>query len=260
MILRPGRKNYIPVVKHVRVRTAHAPRGIEKLRIVFAADIHADGRFDAEARDRLVSLIGAEKPDLLLLGGDYGEKDVHTEDMFARIGTLSVPMGVFAVLGNNDLQHFRYDYRRLCELARRNGIDMLVNREAVIPFGNSAIRVGGTDESYYGFPDTRGFFRDASPDDFTILLTHRPHRALLQSLEKPCAVMLCGHTHGGQGRFLGITPYSLKYECRKSLIAVSGERDVNGTKVIVTNGIGTSKIPLRINVPPEIIRLNVNAD
>ena len=87
-------------------------------------------------------------------------------------------------------------------------------------------------------------------------MAHYPKSLLLHAGN--CAVLphlaLAGHTHGGQFRFLGLTPYSIGFESRLSCRAlpVAGWSDALGFPTLVSPGIGTSRLPFRLNVPPAI--------
>ena len=69
-------------------------------------------------------------------------------------------------------------------------------------------------------------------------------------------LVLCGHTHGGQFNALGLTPYSIGFERlygrRIAPLGVAGWQDADGARLLVSKGIGASRIPLRIGVRPEI--------
>lgn len=250
MIWYASSKNFSP-----RVRSIAFPRRELSLRIAFVADVHANRYLGPAARDRVVEKVISARPDLLLLGGDYGESRADTRDFWSRLRRAVPALGAFAVPGNNDLEQYETDYPLLRRDAEEAGIRMLINEEAVLDAGGARVRIGGTDDAFVGNSDTTGFFADPQPNDFRILLTHRPKKSVLLGLSDPCDLMLCGHTHGGQGNFLGITPYTLRYEYRDDLIAVAGEKQVGDTRVLISNGIGMSKIPLRIGVPPEILMI-----
>ena len=72
--------------------------------------------------------------------------------------------------------------------------------------------------------------------------------------------MLAGHTHGGQFNFFGLTPFAIGFErigSQRGLAPamVSGARRFGQTMLVVSKGIGASRIPLRIGVRAEIHRL-----
>ena len=69
-------------------------------------------------------------------------------------------------------------------------------------------------------------------------------------------LMLSGHTHGGQFNLLGLTPFAIGFErlvSRKPHSRyIAGLHEQGGAQVLVTKGIGASRIPLRVGVRPEI--------
>ena len=92
---------------------------------------------------------------------------------------------------------------------------------------------------------------------------HYGHNFRVLMLHEPCAVRpapdltLSGHTHGGQFNCLGFTPYSIGFERlfgrRIRPVAVAGlSEQPDGSKLLVSKGIGASRIPLRVGVRPEI--------
>jgi len=70
-------------------------------------------------------------------------------------------------------------------------------------------------------------------------------------------LLLAGHTHGGQVRFplIGSVVHSSKLGKRYE----SGHVFENNHHLFVTTGIGTSIMPVRFGVPPEIVLLTVNS-
>ena len=86
--------------------------------------------------------------------------------------------------------------------------------------------------------------------NYTIVLLHSPNNIETVAKCNPDLV-LSGHTHGGQWRLpkigsiyapgQGLFP---KYD--------KGQYKVRNTDLIISSGIGYSRIPLRINCPAEI--------
>ncbi|MCQ2437587.1 MAG: hypothetical protein MJ099_04250, partial [Clostridia bacterium] len=90
-------------------------------------------------------------------------------------------------------------------------------------------------------------------DDFSVLLSHYP------ILPKHCSpnLMLSGHTHGGQFNCLGLTPYSIGFEQlgKKRHLAparIAGLAEMGETTLLVSKGLGMSRIPLRVCVRREV--------
>jgi predicted MPP superfamily phosphohydrolase len=73
-------------------------------------------------------------------------------------------------------------------------------------------------------------------------------------------LMLSGHTHGGQFNLLGVTPYTFGFERlfarRRSSRFIAGLHEYRGAQMLVSKGIGMSRIPLRIGVRSEIHRID----
>jgi len=83
------------------------------------------------------------------------------------------------------------------------------------------------------------------------LITHNPD--LFPEIPPRVSLTLAGHTHGGQVQLpvVGtlITPSQRSY--------IGGEYVEQGRHLFVTTGIGTSIVPVRLGVPPEIVILTI---
>ena len=87
------------------------------------------------------------------------------------------------------------------------------------------------------------------------------HPAPQGRLRPASHLALVGHTHGGQFRFLGLTPYSIGFERRKysRQLPVEGWTEVPGFPLLISPGVGTSRLPFRLNVPPTIHLISISA-
>ena len=94
-----------------------------------------------------------------------------------------------------------------------------------------------------------------SPNDFVILLVHTPDYVEDVSVANT-DIALAGHTHGGQVRVFGYAPIQNSHYGTRFLTGLA----YNSTKMplIVTNGIGTSQMPVRIGAPAEIIMITLH--
>jgi predicted MPP superfamily phosphohydrolase len=89
-------------------------------------------------------------------------------------------------------------------------------------------------------------------DAFPILLAHHPH-AFDPAAAAGLPLVLSGHTHGGQlmlTKNIGVGPMRFRYW--------SGIYEKPASRLFVNNGVG-NWFPLRINAPPEIVRLTLRA-
>lgn len=240
-----------PHVVEVSLPMENLPPG-SQYHVLLASDIHT-GNPDMrpERLARIVRQMNALKPDMILLAGDYhGGKmldwpGIGLETALAPLGQLRAPLGVFAVIGNHDTPRWTP-----WAFGKAGNIRLLVNAHADAgPF-----TVVGFNSSAYGSNWNEGL-KGIDPRRPTLLLFHEPDQILGNAPVKGDMLALAGHTHGGQVMLPLIgAPYdhvSGKPPCRR------GACVMNGTRVYVTSGIGTSWFPIRYNVPPEIVLLTL---
>jgi uncharacterized protein len=105
---------------------------------------------------------------------------------------------------------------------------------------NYSLAMIGVEDLSLGRADVEKAFRQVPENSFRILLAHNPDT--IKKLEKThkVSLMLSGHTHGGQIRILGFGMY------QKGSISTIAD-----TIVLVSNGYGTTALPLRLGAPPE---------
>ena len=209
------------------------------MKLAFFSDIHASPRFSDAAMEALLARVAALEADVVCIGGDFAED----EESFARLlrffPLLSPPLGVYACLGNND--------REIPGFARmlEGHAHLLVNESVFL----EGLRLCGVDERKHGHPRAEAVF----PHDGAsarVLLSHYPVACDFGAGARP-DLQLCGHTHGGQFNVLGITPYTFFFEPRRHAW-VSGECTLGGVRSIVSNGIGMSRVTLRVGAPPQV--------
>jgi predicted MPP superfamily phosphohydrolase len=88
----------------------------------------------------------------------------------------------------------------------------------------------------------------------TILLAHDPRR-LTEAAALNIPLVLAGHTHGGQV----VLPVVGALAAQKfPVVAGVGRR--GGTTMFVSKGLGTVYVPVRVNCPPEVAILTLQAD
>lgn len=244
---RAGRLNATVVER----RIPDAPGFMRGVKALFVTDIHALPRTTRENCLALRAKIEALAPDLLLFGGDYADRAEDCARLFEALSGLRPPLGWFGVLGNNDREAWSRigTLRHLMEDA---GCTLLVNQHRHITVAGGTLWIGGVDELYHGRPyPAKALPPERESGVYSILISHYP------KAEEPLPdLILSGHTHGGQFNLLGVTPYAIGFERlmqpRLSARAFSGMRRVRGTRMLVSKGIGASRIPLRVGVRPEI--------
>jgi len=244
-----------------------APEGLKGLKIAFISDIHIADYFRPEEAEGLIGQIGALEADMILWGGDFAETLAYQRAFFPMLSALKPRLGSFAVMGNNDRECFGNSFPLMRTLAGRNGVRLLINEEVAVDCGGGRIWIGGLDEWKFGRPNARGMFKRASEGDLRVMLSHYPHvadKAVSQAAKVP-HIYLSGHTHGGQISLLGFSCYNLgygyKYARRSRHFYVSGWREFDEAlpgggsetmRMLVSNGIGESLFPLRMNAPRQV--------
>lgn len=238
----------------IRMPLNYAP--LAGKRMLFVADIHMRrGAKYPEYLDRLMQVIESLSPDLVLWGGDYAEQGGH-KPMFSRVKDFHPPMGMLGVVGNNDLECYENNIDALIQMANGAGIRLLINQSYRMPLAQGSLLILGIDDEKAGNPDLSLLKTPAEPNEYRILLAHSPLSLdrLPQDQSSPPQLILCGHTHGGQISVGPINPYAIGYERTKNLrnFHVTGTHQIGESLLIVTNGIGTSTIPLRVGAPPQL--------
>ena len=209
------------------------------MKLAFFSDIHASPRFSDAAMEALLARVAALGADIVCIGGDFAEDEESLARLLRFFPLLSPPLGVYACLGNND--------REIPGFARmlEGHAHLLVNGSVLL----EGLRLGGVDERKHGHPRPEAVF----PHDGAsarVLLSHYPVACDFGAGARP-DLQLCGHTHGGQFNVLGITPYTFFFEPRRHAW-VSGECTLGGVRTIVSNGIGMSRVTLRVGAPPQV--------
>ena len=224
-------------------RTVQGAGAASGLRAVFISDVHFRENFSVQP---LIEWITDCEPDIIFFGGDFADRREHALRLFDALRVLRAPLGMFAAPGNNDMEAFG-SHAALADALSAFGCRLLVNGSVQAgPFA-----VAGVDELKYGAPVYDGLF--AGKMGLRVLLSHYPS---LPEGEQP-ELMLCGHTHGGQFNAFGWTPFAIGIErvggnSRLAPAMVSGYEQIGSMRVLVSKGIGASRIPIRVGVRPEI--------
>jgi predicted MPP superfamily phosphohydrolase len=238
------------------------------LTIAVIADIHVgEPHMSLERAEQIVARTNALGADLILLLGDYAAghrfvtRRVSLRDFAGAAGALKAPLGTYAILGNHDW----WDDPTAQRLGRgpvlaaselmRVGIPVLENDGVRLekdgrPFwllglGDQLALLRGSLIGVDDLPATLAKLTDDAP---AILLAHEPD--IFPQVPDRVALTLSGHTHGGQVRLFGFSPV---VPSRFGNRYAYGHIVDNGRHLIVSGGLGTSIMPVRFGVPPEIV-------
>ena len=246
--------------REYRLDLPHWPAACSGLRVVALADLHVGSPWNGlDNLRRVVERANAAKPDLVLLLGDYvihgvrGGAFVPPEAIAPELAKLSAPLGRYAVLGNHDGWFNAPRTRLALETAHIPVID-----ERAIPLerGACAFWLAGVGDFWTTRHDV-GHALAGIPDGAPLLVaTHNPD--VFPDIPARVALTLAGHTHGGQvwlplvGRPIVPSRYGQRFAI--------GPIVEDGRHLFVTPGIGTSIVPVRFLVPPEVSVLELDSE
>ena len=222
------------------------PEALRGLRIGLLTDIHRSEMVSHEIVSAAVGMVMAEKPDLIVLGGDYVTWSDRRYMTAAAEGLapLSAPYGVIAVLGNHD------DDRDMPAALVARGFTVLRDARTRLTIRGEVMDFAGIRYWTHKLTDIAHIVRGSVPH--TILLAHTPKRLLEAQILAVPAVM-SGHTHGGQIVLPGVGAIAAR-----EFPVIAGLAQRQGTTIFVSRGVGTVYVPVRINCPPEVAILTLD--
>ncbi|MBA3296862.1 MAG: metallophosphoesterase [Acidobacteria bacterium] len=230
------------------IRVSGLSDDLSGLRIGFLSDLHRSEMVSHEMAETAVRVLMAERPDLIVLGGDYvtwggGRNRRFVGAAAEALAPLAAPHGVFAILGNHD------DDRDMPAALTARGVVVLRDARTRLTIRGETLDLAGIRFWTRRAGDIASVIRGASPN--LILLAHTPSR-LPEAVSLGIPLMLSGHTHGGQIVLPGLGAIGAR-----EFPVVAGSARREGTAVFVSRGVGTVYIPIRLNCPPEVALLTL---
>jgi predicted MPP superfamily phosphohydrolase len=241
------------------------PEQLNGLRTVFISDTHLGPRVPAEHIRRAYQMAAELKPDLILLGGDYvhnGQRFIApAAELLKHLPIAGTP--TLGVLGNHDwyadgpLSKRALEQSGVCVIDNtRLFLDASTRRLSSTPPPGPHICIAGVGDAWEDSPDFAAALDGVAPGTPRIVLSHQPDTAesdFLKARKPRIDLMLCGHTHGGQVRlpFLGSLIVPSRFGRKYAYGLVQGPL----FPVLISSGVGMSIVPLRINMPPEIVEI-----
>ncbi|MGA7672952.1 MAG: metallophosphoesterase [Nitrolancea sp.] len=244
-------------LRQFRTGIPNLPNELEGLRIAYLSDFHVGGPgFGAELTRQAFDTIAKEQPDLVLLGGDYVDRG-HWDDQSCDYDGLRQFPNVVGVLGNHDYRGGEPVAEAIRTGMARRGVVILRNESISLRLRDTDVTIAGVDDPYTRHDDFDSTLVTSSWP--LILLAHAP---VIEDDLRPgmAGMILSGHTHGGQIRispWRTLTPLDFTYYLdhlagRPVSRYQRGFHWAKGNLLYVSNGIGTTRWPLRFMAPPEI--------
>lgn len=227
---------YSPVVHRLTV-TIDKP-----LDIALVSDTHLGRWFGNRQIKKMVNLIDAQHPDIVVIAGDIMNDNTVAYDntnIHEQLSKLKAPLGVYATLGNHD--YFGYD-QQITQAVEEAGIKALDNESVLL--NDSVWLVGRSDDIDRTRLSAEELLTQVDTDKPVIFLEHRPS-AMDEVSALPVDLHLSGHTHGGQ-----IFPLTLLMDWLTPLNY--GSKKIADTQFLVTSGYGIGPVPFRLGTRSEI--------
>lgn len=219
------------VVKHELYFTDF-PESFGKVTAFFISDIHR-----RSISDSVIQVVKGNA-DFVVIGGDLTEKGVPFERIKTNIKKLMQIGPVYFVWGNND---YEVDYRKLDALLLDLGVKVLDNTAVTFESAQGdKLCVLGVDDCGQKRDRLDLALLDAADNSFKILVSHFPNITKKIQPEHNIRLVLSGHTHGGQIHILGYSPHKR-----------GGIHKLANTILLISNGYGTTALPLRLGAPAQ---------
>lgn len=253
------------VVKEVSLEVPNWNRELNGFKLAAISDIHGGSNTITEEKLQYITQqINAQNPDIIVMLGDFVSQvhdtgtSIQNRDLKMPVETiaqnlkgLQAKYGVFVVIGNHDWWYDEKDCRRAFENV---GFTVLENETKSFEINNKIVTVLGIEDFWRRRKVEVKDVLDQLPSQENIIgITHNPDS--FDQTPEVLSILLAGHTHGGQVNFpfIGapIIPAKKEYS--------AGHIVKGGRNLFVTTGIGTSGLPFRFRVPPEIVVMNLSS-
>jgi uncharacterized protein len=238
--------NRVLVTRH-DVYIRGLPPELDRLRIAQITDVHLPG--NQLAARAAIKHIRHERPEIVVLNGDMTETARAGDQVRDFLGNVSGGLATAAVLGN-----WEYRAGAAGEVARATyrgtGVDLLVNQTKVVRVGQASLALVGLDDMLHGKPDLATARRELQPGAVEIWLMHEPALADILgpvTSARP-AVLLAGHTHGGQIRI----PFLPAVKPVGAGRFLEGWYRDTPAPLYVSRGVGTTGVQARFRCPAEL--------
>jgi len=240
-------------VETIQLKLKRLPKVFSGLRVAQISDIHMGGWMNPARLQQAVDLIISQKPDLLLITGDFLLGHHFSEaakqalvDLAKVLTPLAELVPSFAVLGNHDYWTSSDAIRKMLASCR---ITDLTNSVFTLTREGKNLCLCGVDDVWRGRVHLNEVIAQLADDSAAILLAHEPDYADTSAATGKFDLQISGHTHGGQVVLPFFGPPILPYLGQKY---PSGLYKIKDMFQYTNRGVGMNTVAIRFNCPPEI--------
>jgi predicted MPP superfamily phosphohydrolase len=242
-----------PVLRELSITIDKKAGGISSLRVAMVSDIHLGTIITNSRLMKIVDMVNASNPDIILLCGDIVDEDlgpVIKNNLGETLRLLKSKYGTWAVTGNHE---YIGGAERAVAYLRDHNIRVLRDERTLID--DSFHLIGRDDISgarMNGGRKRKSIGELMAGIDLSIpiiLMDHQPGR-LTDISTSGIDLQLSGHTHAGQ-------LWPMNYIIDRVWEMGYGYRKINGGHFYVSSGAGTWGPPVRIGNRPEVVLIRI---
>lgn len=201
----------------------------EEFKVFFISDVH--NRWIDEKMLATLNTI-----DVIIIGGDFVDKrtsEMKIEDNLKRLQAIAP---IYFVWGNNDRE---IDEKKLTKLFRKYEVTVLCNDSVKLSHMKNSVRLCAVD-FHCNESNIKSAIEEVEEQDSVLFIAHNPQIFSKVRNEIKPALLMAGHLHGGQIRF-----------GRLGMYTNGSFKERRGIPTLISNGYGTTLIPLRFGARPE---------
>ncbi len=240
-------------IRRFQIAGSSLGESLTGLKLAFITDLHA--KRNGPREKEINRVLAKEKPDFVLLGGDFISFKGPYEPAVEFLNQVGK---AYAVLGNTEYSNenescifCHQDKSR--ELKKDPQPVFLRNSVSVLEGSRGRISLIGVDDPVTRRSDLSAAVRKVNPAGPTILLTQSPE-IFEEAVQSGVDLVLAGHNHGGQLFLVGYLRKMILMD--PALEYLEGFYHKGRTLMYVSRGVGTSFLPFRLGVKPEIAFFN----
>ena len=248
-LLEPGEVK----IETVQLKSRRLSPAFNGIRLAQISDIHIGGWMNSERLQHVADLIVSQKPDLLLITGDFlighGFDEIAKQaiqDLIEILSPVAKSIPSFAILGNHD---YWTNAKAVRGMLRLSNITDLTNTVFTLTREGDQLHLCGLDDIWEGKVRLNDVLNQLPSDGSAILLAHEPDYADISTQTGRFDLQLSGHSHGGQVVIPFYGPPILPHLGEKYPI---GLYKIGDMYQYTNRGVGVARLPVRINCPPEI--------
>lgn len=249
--------NFFNIVINKKVfKSSKVPKEFDGFRIIQISDFH-NKKF--HRREFFIKSVITQRPDAVFITGDFVDsRKPDFKYAFSVIKELVPVTKIYYVLGNHEGRLKEID--KFLDECTELGVVVLRQQSEIIKRGDSLINIVGVDDTSI---TTIWTIRDVLKEKLinghlNILLSHRPE-IFDEYVNAGYDLIFTGHTHGGQVRlpFLGAL-----FVPEQGVLPTydKGAFTKKNSMMIVSSGIGTSVVPIRIFNKPELVLVELKSE